>query len=118
MPHACNAIYSGTKGFNDLFSRGLSLEVQDKVDMMCLRPGGVQSNITRIKTGGGIILPRQCAKNTLEKLGYDQVTYGNWQHALGAHTYLYLIDILPNKLKAWVYRSIYKFANEKLLDKQ
>ena len=58
MPHACNAIYSGTKGFNDLFSRGLSLEVQDKVDMMCVRPGGVHSNITRIKPGNGIITAR------------------------------------------------------------
>lgn len=39
MPN--NAVYGGTKSFDDHFSRCLALDNEDKIDILCLCPGPV-----------------------------------------------------------------------------
>lgn len=66
-----SGVYSGTKAFNRILSKSLAAEFSN-IDMMALKPLGVESNIFRFKAGKrGTITPRMCANGALRKLGHD-----------------------------------------------
>jgi 17beta-estradiol 17-dehydrogenase / very-long-chain 3-oxoacyl-CoA reductase len=89
--------YSATKAFNDFFSRALSLEFPDHLDVLSLRPGYVVSNMSKLKEAGGFVLDRyECARGCLEKLGYVNETYGDPRHAVYARSFF----LIPERILA------------------
>ena len=77
-----NSVYAGTKAFDHSFSKGLTYEASKNVDVMCLRPSLVESNMSKLKKGVAAIGALDCAKGTLDKLGWDVTTEGPWLHVL------------------------------------
>ena len=90
--------YSGTKAFNLSFSRGLTFEESDKIDVMCLTPSVVESNMSKMKKGAYAIGADECAIGTLNQLGDYHVTEGPWKHALQGSITGFIRSILPTKM--------------------
>ena len=59
------ATYLATKSFDDSFARGLAYEVENKIDVLCLKPGMVESNMSKKKAGFDTISSQDCARTTL-----------------------------------------------------
>ncbi|CUG93153.1 short chain dehydrogenase, putative [Bodo saltans] len=87
--------YSATKAFNDYFSRALSLEFPEHLDVLSLRPGYVVSNMSKLKEASGFVLDRyECARGCLEKLGYVNETYGDPRHAVYARSFFLIPEVI------------------------
>jgi len=72
--------YGATKAFLDYFTQATSLEYP-QIDCLSVRPGLVDTNMTKHSSQRyAPITPEQCAEATLEKVGYESVTYGHWKH--------------------------------------
>lgn len=72
--------YGATKAFLDYFTRSTSLEYP-QIDCLSVRPGLVDTNMTKHSSQRyAPITPEQCAEATLQKVGYESVTYGHWKH--------------------------------------
>ena len=56
-----NGIYGATKAFDDAFARGLAYSVEEKVDVLSLKPGFVESNMSKMEKGSDIISAQDCA---------------------------------------------------------
>lgn len=63
----------------------------DKVDVMCLRPMYVTSQMTHQIKGPHVITPEECARGALNLVGKERATNGHWKHRLQA----FLILSLP-----------------------
>ena len=81
-PFAWSSLYSSTKEFNSFHSQALSLELAEKIDVMCLKPLYVSTNMTSKREGPEVINIEECAQGALRHLGYEWVTYGHWKHQL------------------------------------
>lgn len=60
-------LYSATKAFNKNLTEGLMFEYPN-IDVLCLKPLFVESNLSRQKKGFGIPDRRECAEHTLKEL--------------------------------------------------
>lgn len=60
-----NAIYMATKAFDDSLSRGLAYEFESKIDIMSLKPGYVESNMSKMKKGLEAISAKESASSAL-----------------------------------------------------
>ncbi len=54
FPFRFTNLYSGTKAFNDVFSRAIEMEYFDKIDILSMTPGGVYTNMW-VKEGPFVI---------------------------------------------------------------
>jgi len=98
------SVYSGTKAFNDFFSKALSVEYRKNIDILSVRPLFVSTQMTyRKKVEMDTISPNMCARGSLDDLGYTRETCGHWIHSLmGAFT-LMIPDFIFDRM-------IYKFG--------
>ena len=69
VPYATT--YSATKAYNDAFSKAISLEYSDKIDILSLRPLYVESNMTSHQDSAIMITRKECASATIKYLGID-----------------------------------------------
>ena len=60
----------------------LSMELEEKIDVLSLRPLYVSTNITFKREGKEVINIEECAEGCLRHLGFETVTYGHWKHQL------------------------------------
>lgn len=75
-------VYGTIKCFFDLYSRTLSLQNNDKIDILSLRPFGVTTNMMRMKKMQRMITPKQCAIASLTELGKTDATFGGFPHKI------------------------------------
>jgi short-subunit dehydrogenase len=62
-------VYSSSKHFIDIYSRALSQEQRDKIDIISIRPFGVTTTMYRMKKNYYAITPADCAFSSLADLG-------------------------------------------------
>lgn len=58
------------------------MELEKKIDVLCLRPLYVSTNLTFKRKGREVINIEECAEGCLRHLGHETVTYGHWKHQL------------------------------------
>ncbi len=58
------------------------MELSEKIDVMCLKPLYVSTNMTSRREGPEVINIEECAQGALRHLGHEWVTYGHWKHQL------------------------------------
>lgn len=73
-------IYSSTKNLVDIYSRTLSIENNNKIDIISCRPFGVTTSMMKMKKASFMITPRDCALSTLADLGKTHTTFSGFDH--------------------------------------
>jgi short-subunit dehydrogenase len=74
------SVYSATKGYNRHLSLALSAEYHSQsLDVLCVEPGLVESNMTKIKPSPVCCSARECAESALRKAG-DVECIPHWKH--------------------------------------
>ena len=108
-------IYSAVKAFEDVFSRSLSMEYSNKIDIISLRALGVNTTgINKITSkihkyflrNPTVINIRECASGCLSKLGYEDLTYGHYRHFYTTYIFFYVPTFLLNIFAAIARRMI------------
>lgn len=77
-------VYSSIKNLVDIYSRTLSLENRDKIDIISVRPFGVKTAMLKMKKDPRIITPKQCAVAALTDLGNSETSFSGVQHKIMA----------------------------------
>lgn len=99
LPCPFNPIYGACKAYNRTFSRALTAEyAQMGIDVLCVSPGMVTSNLTGIKEGTWFCsTARETAKYALRSLGFAVEIFPHPIHGL---TYLTVVvlGLLPGKM--------------------
>jgi short-subunit dehydrogenase len=67
--------YSSIKYLVDIYSRTLSREHHDKIDIMSVRPFAVKTSMLKMKARGACITPKQCVVGALRDLGYGDASF-------------------------------------------
>jgi 17beta-estradiol 17-dehydrogenase / very-long-chain 3-oxoacyl-CoA reductase len=88
------ALYSSTKVFNLYLSKGLEGEMRSKVDFLCVKPFGVESNISRMKKSLFVISAQECSEGSLDCLGQDTEITGHWNHDIQS----FIFSLIPTYL--------------------
>lgn len=103
-----SSVYAGTKAFNRQFSRAMSAEYcGDGVDVLCVSPGLVESNMTKMKPSLICCTARECVEQSLRKIGEIE-TIPHWKHLLMMSVTL-IFNLIPNPwLPATVYWVFHK----------
>jgi short-subunit dehydrogenase len=74
-------IYSSAKLALDVYSRILSQENQDKIDISSIRAFGVTTNMMKFKKGPFMVDPRSFARQSLADVYGGQITtFGHFKH--------------------------------------
>ena len=94
--------YSCTKTFVDFLGRGLSFELEGKVDCMSWRAGYVSTNMVKREAKGWVISPEVAVKGMLRDLGKERMTRGVFVHDLCMGL---LFNYLPWR---WLCRFVFK----------
>lgn len=91
------SVYGGTKAYVNFFSEVLNME-EPNIDVMCLNPNEVQTNMTFQKELDLMtITPYDCVEWALSDLGRDAVTDGHWNHKIQSAIYQWV----PRKWYMW-----------------
>ncbi len=80
-------VYSSVKKSVDIYSRILSLDNSDKIDVISVRPFGVGTGMLRMKKGNVIFIvnPRECVSGVLaDLLGGETTTWSHLSHKMGS----------------------------------
>jgi len=76
-------VYGATKAFVDILSRSVSEEVEEKIDVMTVRPCGVSTDLmNNPPLNSYIITPASAVTAILKKLGRVQTASGHWRHEI------------------------------------
>ena len=80
-PGAIMPIYSATKSYNFSLSLAMHEAYKNQIDVMAVTPGAV---ITQLNPGIGVMLisAERHARETINHLGWQTVTYGSFAHAI------------------------------------
>lgn len=99
-----NAMYCATKSYNDVLSRALSYEYNQKnVDFLSVKPLFAETPLSKMKANGfSVISTKQCVNGIMNDLGYENYTEGHWIHKIQG----YFLSLVPKSL---VYYSLVKF---------
>lgn len=113
IPNPLQAVYSGSKGFDDRFSRSLAPEVEkNKIDVMSVTPGFVVSQMSKVRRSSLMVPgPVTFAQSALAMLGAARSISPYWPHALMQWIY----DSLPEFTVGRVSLSTSALARKKLL---
>jgi len=84
------SLYSATKAFNMKLSEGLAYEYP-QIDVFCLKPMYVESNLSRQKKGFMIPDAYECAWDSLKELRWSRESYGYYSHRINRHIFLNLV---------------------------
>lgn len=77
-----SSVYAATKGYNRQFSLALTAELcWEKVDVLCVNPGFVESNMTKMKKGPVCCTAVECAESSLRKIGEIEAI-PHWKHMM------------------------------------
>lgn len=92
------AVYAGTKAFNRLYSKCLTLDyAKHGVEVLTVEPAAVRSGMNS-GTSPESITSEQHARAVVDKLGWEEETPGHWKHdlavALGEY---WLFDVTLKK---------------------
>lgn len=93
-----SSIYSGSKAFNRQFSRALSAEYAPQgLEVLCVEPGFVESNKTKMKPNLVCCTARECVEASLRKIG-DIEVIPHWKHGLLYALAVILGEYLPSSI--------------------
>lgn len=100
------AVFAATKAFIDNFTLALSLEekINEKIDVLSLKVFQVTNNFANQHNGFWTIESWECAKACLEKLGYENSTFGHWKHEIINLVY----NIFPETLRVSFFNNMMK----------
>jgi len=73
---------ASTKAFNCSFSNALYEEYNDRIDVLCVKPGFVSTPQTSYIKGWGVLEVEDVVKASLQKLGRVRCTAGHWKHGI------------------------------------
>lgn len=73
---------------------------------MSLKPGFVESNMSKKKKGLEAISAKECASGTLNQLGFVKATSGHWYHEITSFLLDYF-DKLPSFIHSLVFNYMY-----------
>lgn len=86
-----SSVYAATKGFNRQFSLALTAELcWEGVDVLCVNPGFVESNMTKMKAGPMCCTAIECAESALRKIGEIEAI-PHWKHMI-----MYLVSCIQH----------------------
>lgn len=110
MPCPYNPIYGATKAFNRAFSRALSAEYsQLGVDVLCVSPGLVQSQLTGLGRGSWLASdPQRTAEYALGSLGVAVEVFPHPMHGVTAVGAV-IIGWLPMKIASLITALMLRF---------
>ena len=74
------SVYTGTKAYNDHFSRCLSEDYKNVIDIISCVPAIVSTAGTNYTKDPFSCTSEQCARWTLKALGKTNSTSGHWTH--------------------------------------
>lgn len=66
----------------DIYSRTMSIENRDKIDVLSVRPFGVQTPMMSMKKGKFMITPKDCVVSSLGDLGEVDATWTGFMHKI------------------------------------
>ncbi|EAR88259.1 oxidoreductase, short chain dehydrogenase/reductase family protein (macronuclear) [Tetrahymena thermophila SB210] len=93
-------MYTGTKMFNDYFSKSMGEEYKGIIDVMSLKPGFVDTPlVSSVKEKRLCIQPQECANAALNYLGRYEETNGHYKHMYGSFTQSILKPVINNKIR-------------------
>ena len=97
MPTPLLSVYSGTKAYVDMFSRGLASEYKKfGITIQSVAPGYVVSKLSKMKKPSLMApTPDVYVKSALGRLGIDSRTTGFWTHDV-------LLYLLTQMLPEWL----------------
>lgn len=76
--------YSSIKYAMDLYSRTLSIQNKDKIDILSVRPFGVTTGMMKMQKKARMITPKHCATAVLADLGHGDATFSGLPHKIMA----------------------------------
>jgi 17beta-estradiol 17-dehydrogenase / very-long-chain 3-oxoacyl-CoA reductase len=79
-----NGTYTSSKIMQDIYSRTLSQENKDKIDIISVRPFGVRTSMMSMMKGKFMISPRTCVLSSLADLGTADYTWSGFMHKVQA----------------------------------
>lgn len=99
LPSPFNPIYGATKAYNRTFSRALTAEyAQQGIDVLCVSPGMVTSNLTGMKKGTWFCsTSRETAMYALRAVGFAVEVFPHPIHGL-TFVSVAVLNLLPQKL--------------------
>ena len=83
MPIRYQAVYAGTKAYNYNFSESLAHEFPDKIDVLVMTPGAMDTNLgphLKPLTATRMVTAEYAAKKMIDNLGYETHTFGAEKH--------------------------------------
>ena len=99
-PSYRSEVYSASKAYDDLFSRGLAETYRDSnLDVLSVCPCAVSTPLTRYTSQHHAITPEQCANGSLKWLGRSDQTSGHLIHNLQR----WAMDLVPQRLMVRYY---------------
>lgn len=78
------ASYTSSKVMMDIYSRTLSIENKDKIDIISVRPFGVSTPMLSMKKSRYIITPKDCAFSSLADVGSSDESWSGFLHKVQA----------------------------------
>ena len=75
------------KAFTDILARSLSMELDQKIDFLSVKPNYVSTRMTKMKVGGIVIKPIDVAEGALRDAGWQSATAGHWKHDVLEYLY-------------------------------
>ncbi|KAL4473215.1 hypothetical protein ABPG72_015596 [Tetrahymena utriculariae] len=93
-------MYSGTKVFNDYFSKSMGEEYKGIIDVLSLKPAYVDTPlVSQIKEKKLCISPQECANAALNNLGRYEETNGHYKHMFASFIQNMFKSAINNKLR-------------------
>jgi short-subunit dehydrogenase len=82
IPMYSMALYCASKAYNDVFSRSLSTNHKDKLDIVSIRPAIVTTAASGFFKDFSSVSPELCARGSLKALGVTNVSNGHWYQVM------------------------------------
>ncbi|KAL4476520.1 hypothetical protein ABPG74_010253 [Tetrahymena malaccensis] len=93
-------MYTGSKMFNDYFSKSIGEEYKGIIDVLSLKPGYVDTPlVSSIKDKRLCISPQECANAALNKLGRFEETNGHYKHMYTSFIQKLFKSAINNKIR-------------------
>jgi len=75
------SVYAASKTFDLMLSQGMALEYQNSVDVLTVLPSSTKSSMNSGRYLFSIPASHH-AKAVIDQVGWDQQSFGHWQHGL------------------------------------
>lgn len=92
------SVYTATKAYNDLFSRCLSEDYNNVIDILDCVPAIVSTAGTNYTKDPFSCTSEQCARWTLKALGKTKSTPGHWTHIFQ----FWFVSLIGEDIARWI----------------